>query len=106
MDNWTLGESKVVVMEYNNFNFDLVISNQRETLSARVVMLDDLHYNRYSVYFNQQVSDIGPSHMLISKRLVDNEYRWICEEMSIMQDEELATGVGAEIDRFFFHCIL
>jgi len=79
----------------------LVISYKSETLSAKVIRLDNLLYNRYSIFFNQQITDIGPSHLLISKRVNQNEVTWVCEEMSVIQDEELAQLAGKEIDRFF-----
>jgi len=79
----------------------LVISYKSETLSAKVIRLDNLLYNRYSIFFNQQITDIGPSHLLISKRVNQNEVTWVCEEMSVIQDEELAQLAGQEIDRFF-----
>ena len=84
----------------NLYFTELIISYKRETLSARVFTLDNLEYNRYSIFFNQQLTDVGPSHILISKRIVDHEYKWVCEEMSSMQDEELAILVGEEIDRY------
>jgi hypothetical protein len=79
---------------------ELVISHKRQTLSARVIRLDDLAYSRYSVFFNQPVTEIGPSHILISKRLVNSEFKWICEERSAIQDVELAELAGNEIDRY------
>ena len=82
-------------------NFNLVISYERETLSARILRLDSLEYNRYSVFFNQQLTDDGLSYILISKRLVGHEYKWVCEERSWILDEELAVIVGAEIDRYY-----
>ena len=83
------------------FAFDIVVSNPRQTLSARVQMLGNLTYNRYSVFFNQQLIEVGPSHMIISKRVTANDYLWSCEESSVIQDEHLAEKVGEEIDRFF-----
>jgi hypothetical protein len=84
----------------SNFEFsELVISYKRETLSAKVCKLDNLQYNRYSVFFNQDISDIGPSHMLISKRVTSAAYSWVCEDKSIVLDEDLARSVGMEIDR-------
>ncbi len=82
-------------------NFELVISYERETLSARVLRLDNLEYSRYSVFFNQQLTDLGLSHILISKRMVGLEYKWVCEEKSWLQDEELAVKAGQEIDRYY-----
>ena len=82
-------------------NFELVISYERETLSARILRLDNLEYSRYSVFFNQQLTNDGLSHILISKRIVDHEYKWVCEERSWIQDEELAVKVGQEIDRYY-----
>ena len=82
-------------------NFVLVISYERETLSARIMKLDNLEYSRYSVLFNQQLTNDGLSHILISKRLVHHEYKWVCEERSWIQDEELAIIVGNEIDRYY-----
>ena len=79
---------------------ELVISHNRQTLSARVLRIDDLEYSRYSVFFNQPVAEIGPSHILISKRLVDSEFKWVCEDRSAIQDDELAELVGKEIDRY------
>ena len=80
---------------------DFVISYHRETLSARIERLNSLEYTRYSVFFNQALAGVGPSHILISKRVVANEYKWVCEERSSIQDEELAQLVGREIDRYF-----
>jgi hypothetical protein len=79
---------------------ELVMSHKRQTLSARVIMMDNLDYSRYSIFFNQPVTDIGPSHILISKRLVSNELKWVCEERSALQDDELAELAGKEIDRY------
>ena len=79
---------------------ELVISYKRETLSAKIFELDELEYNRFSVFFNQQIADMGPSHMLISKRVAKDEYNWVCEDKSCVQDEELARLVGNEIDKF------
>jgi hypothetical protein len=87
----------------DQFFSELVISHKRETLSARVIRLENLDYHRYSVFFNQEVAEIGPSHMLISKRVDRENYRWVCEERSSIQDEELAQLVGNEIDRYFHH---
>jgi len=80
---------------------ELVVSWKRETLSAKVSQLDNLEYSRYSVFFNQEIEDIGPSHMLISKRLVNKDYKWVCEDKSTLQDEELAGAVGLKIDELF-----
>ena len=80
---------------------ELIISYHRETLSARVYMLDNLSYNRYSLFFNQQLTDIGPSHLLISKRVTEYDYMWVCEETSVIQDDELAQLAGNEIDHLF-----
>jgi hypothetical protein len=87
----------------NQFLTELVISYNRETLSARIEKLDSLIYSRYSVFFNQQLPEIGPSHILISKRVVLDEYKWVCEDKSAMQDAELAQLVGKEIDRYLDH---
>ena len=84
----------------NLFLAELVIPYKKETLSARIDRLDSLEYNRYSIFFNQQIADIGPSHMLISKRVAEGEYHWVCEDNSFVQDEELARLVGNEIDKF------
>ncbi len=78
---------------------ELTISNRRQTLSAKVFKLEDLAYNRYSIFFNQSIVDIGASHMIISKRVVHDKYRWTCEEKSVLQDDDLAISVGEEIDR-------
>jgi hypothetical protein len=86
-------------MKKKLFFSELVISRSPETLSARVCRLENLEYNRYSVFFNQEVASIGPSHMLISKRVGLGGYRWECEEQSLIQDEELALQVGNEIER-------
>ena len=83
------------------FVFDIVVSNPRQTLSARVQVLGNLTYNRYSIFFNQQLTEVGPSHMIISKRVTANDYLWSCEESSVMQDQHLAEKAGEEIDRFF-----
>jgi hypothetical protein len=80
----------------------LVISHKRGTLSARVIRLENLQYYRYSIFFNQPIAEIGPSHILISKRLINEEYKWVCEERSMIQDEELAQLAGAEIDNLLF----
>jgi hypothetical protein len=80
---------------------EFVISHHRETLSARIERLNSLDYTRYSVFFNQLLIEVGPSHILISKRVVFNEYKWVCEEKSSIQDSELAQQVGEEIDRYF-----
>ena len=90
----------------NQFLGELVISYNRETLSARVEKHNSLIYSRYSVFFNQQLTDVGPSHMLISKRVVNHEFKWVCEERSSMQDEELAALVGSEIDRYYFNKLI
>ena len=84
----------------DEFIGEVVISNRPQTLSARVIRLQDLAYNRYSVFFNQPVVDIGPSHILISKRVINKDVRWVCEERSLLQDEDLAQRIGEEIDRF------
>jgi len=80
---------------------EFVISLHRETLSARIERLNSLEYTRYSVFFNQVLTEVGPSHILISKRVVIDEYKWVCEERSSIQDGELAQQVGQEIDRYF-----
>ena len=92
-------DSLIILDMKNEFIGEVVISNRPQTLSARVVRLHDLAYNRYSVFFNQPVVDIGPSHILISNRVVNREVRWVCEEKSLLQDEVLAQRVGEEIDR-------
>jgi len=80
---------------------EFVISHHRETLSARIERLNSLEYTRYSVFFNQVITEVGPSHILISKRVVIDEYKWVCEERSSIQDGQLAQQVGQEIDRYF-----
>jgi hypothetical protein len=80
---------------------EFVISYHRETLSARIVRLNSLEYTRYSIFFNQVLTEVGPSHILISKRVVIDEYKWVCEERSSIQDEELSWLVGREIDKYF-----
>jgi hypothetical protein len=82
----------------NSFPYQIVVSYARETLSASVKLLSDLHYNRYSVFFNQQLVDVGPSHMIISKCVNENGYGWFCDLHSMIQDGELARIVGNEID--------
>ena len=83
----------------DSFACEIVVSYHRETLSARVKLLSDLHYNRYSVFFNQQLVDVGPSHMIISKCVDQNGYGWWCDLHSMIQDDELAMLVGNEIDK-------
>lgn len=83
--------------------FEIVVSNPRQTLSARVQLLDNLRYNRYSIFFNQQITEVGPSHMIISKHVSEHDYLWRCEEMSMIQDDELALSAGKEIDTFLTH---
>lgn len=80
--------------------FQIVVSNPRQTLSAKVQLLDNLSYNRYSIFFNQQITEVGPSHMIISKRVSEHDYLWRCEEMSMIQDDELALSAGKQIDIF------
>jgi hypothetical protein len=80
---------------------EFVISHNRETLTARIERLNSLEYTRYSVFFNQLITEVGPSHILISKQVVYDEYKWVCEERSSIQDGELAQQVGEEIDRYF-----
>jgi hypothetical protein len=83
----------------NEFIGEVVIANCLQTLSARVIRLENLSYNRYSIFFNQSIVDVGPSHMLIRKCVVNDEFRWTCEQKSSMQDADLAISVGEEIDR-------
>jgi hypothetical protein len=83
----------------DSFACEIVVSYYRETLSAKVKLLSDLHYNRYSVFFNQQLADIGPSHMIINKCVDEKGYGWWCDFRSMIQDHELAQLVGNEIDR-------
>ena len=66
----------------NEFIGEVVIANSQQTLSAKIIRLENLSYNRYSIFFNQSMVDVGPSHMLISKRVANDGFRWTCEKKS------------------------
>ena len=87
------------VLMLTSFLGELVVSYKRETLSAKVQLLDSDAHWRYSVFFKQQIVDVDPSHILISKCVVDGSIVWRCDDKSFIQDEELANAVGNEIDR-------